>query len=144
MKTLPFLPEFHDLVRRGLKTATARSRAYGKPGDRLQGPGCILVLEHVELAPLGYVASECYGFEGLPTKEAFIEVWNRIHPRKGFNSQAQVFLHRFHAEGNPPVCHKGWDLEPEAARKEWNRQRPNGWGPVWNDEAAQAVVGVED
>jgi hypothetical protein len=138
LRTLPFLPEFHDKVRRGLKTATARSRPYGKPGDRLQGPGCVLVLEHVAKAPLQYVAAECYGFEGLPSTAAFIEVWERIHPRAGYDPAKWVYLHRFHAEGNPPACEKGWDLEPVEARIEWNR-RLGGWAPVWNDEAAQAV-----
>lgn len=136
MKVLPFLPEFHAKVRDGRKTATARSKPYGKPGDRLQGPGCILVLEHVTQCPVGVVAGECYGFEGLPSKEAFIEVWNRIHPVKTFEPSTLVYLHRFRVEGRPPVCDVGWRAWPLEERKRFNAANPGGWFPVWNDEAA--------
>lgn len=130
MITLPFLPEFHEKVRSGRKTATARSKAYGKPGDKLQGPGCVLVLENVAKASLGEIAADHWWIEGLESKAEFIEVWNRIHPRKGFDPAAEVYFHRFRVEGRPPVCDAGWRLLPVEERIALNKAIPGGWQPV--------------
>lgn len=102
LPTLPFLPEFHEKVRDGRKTATARSKAYGKPGDRLQGPGCVLILDSVEQKTLGVVAAAWFPEEGLRSPGEFILVWNRIHPRKRFEESTVVWFHRFHVEPSAP------------------------------------------
>lgn len=137
MNLLPFLPEFHEKVLDGRKTATARSKPYGKPGDKLQGPrGSILVLEAVNEAPLGVVAGECFGYEGLSSPTEFVAIWNRIHPRKTYKPGTMVFLHRFHVEGRWPVCDAGFELLPLEDRKRFYAENGKGWAPVWNDEAA--------
>lgn len=111
MNFLPFLPEFHEKVRDGRKTMTARSKTYGVAGDKLQGPGCVLVLEYVTKAPLGAVANEFHYLEGLDTPEDFIEVWNRIHPKKRYDPATMVWVHRFRVEGTEPVSDMGRILQ---------------------------------
>ena len=98
MRVLPFLPEFHDKVRNGQKTATARSKRYGLPGDRLQGPDCILVLDRVDEVPLREVAQFNFIPEGLASPQEFIASWWRIHPKAGYDPSRLVWLHRFHVE----------------------------------------------
>lgn len=98
LPTLPFLAEFHEKVRDGRKTATARSKDYGKPGDRLQGPGCVLVLDSVEEKALGVIAMAWFREEGLESPGEFVAIWNRIHPKKRFEASRVVWFHRFHAE----------------------------------------------
>lgn len=114
---LPFLPEFHEKVRDGRKTMTCRSKTYGQAGDRLQGPDCVLVLEYVAHWPLGTIAHDFYGLEGLDTPADFIEVWNRIHPKKRYDPATLVWVHRFRVEGTPPVSDMGKILE-RASKKE--------------------------
>lgn len=112
MNVLPFLPEFHAKIRDGSKTMTCRSKPYGHSGDKVLGPGgLVLILEHVVEWPLGEVADDCWQIEGCESREAFIEVWNRIHPRKGFNPATMVWAHRFRVEGRPPVSDAGRALE---------------------------------
>lgn len=98
LRAIPFLPEFHDKVRDGRKTATARSKPYGKAGDRLQGPGVVLVLDSVEEKMLMEIAGDFYREEGLESPGEFVAIWNRIHPRAGYSPNRYVWFHRFHAE----------------------------------------------
>jgi len=130
VNVLPFLEEFHEKVRDGRKTMTARSKTYGVPGDRLRGPGVVLVLEYVAHWPLGTIANEFYHLEGLESPEEFIEVWNRIHPRKTYNPATMVWVHRFRVDGTPPVSDMGRMLERVASIKE---VEPKRHGPQCND-----------
>jgi hypothetical protein len=128
---LPFLTDFHAKVRSGRKTATARSKPYGKPGDRVQGPGVVLVLEHVVKVPLGSVANDCFWFEGLESPGEFIAIWEAIHPLKGYDPGQMVWFHRFHVEGRAPVCEAGWRLlSPE------EKAAFPGWEPVMAPEVS--------
>ena len=106
MIKIPFLPEFKEAILSGKKTATTRSKRYGKPGDILSmfSNGFIFtpqadshVLTHVVQVPLYVVASFFYKEEGLDSPEAFIEVWDRIHRRKKYedDQKLKVWLHLF-------------------------------------------------
>lgn len=95
MRSIPFLPRFHDDVRSGRKTLTARTKRYGAPGDLLQGPGCVLRLVEVGPMPLAHVAESHFSEEGCESPDEFRAVWTQIHPRRGWEPHRLVHLHRF-------------------------------------------------
>lgn len=98
LTTLPFRPEFDPKIADGSKTATARSKRYGLPGDRLQTRVGVVVLDSVEQVPLGVVAQQHYAVEGCKTPSEFVAIWWRIHPRVGYDPEKVVWFHRFHLE----------------------------------------------
>jgi len=93
---IPFLPEFEEKVRLGLKTMTARTKPYGKRGDLFQGPRCVLRLtEDPRRVYLATVKWQHYRQEGCGSPEEFEAVWKGIHPRKGYDGDQLVWLHHF-------------------------------------------------
>lgn len=92
---LPFLPEFHEAIRGGRKTVTTRSEAYGAAGEIVDSPVGPLRLLEVRPERLHVVAHDHWREEGVESPEAFIAIWNRLHPRRGFEPDALRVLHRF-------------------------------------------------
>jgi hypothetical protein len=45
--------------------------------------------------PLGHVRDHLYAAEGADSPEEFVEVWNSIHPNKGFEEGQLVWVHWF-------------------------------------------------
>ena len=95
LKRIPFLWEFEEEVRRGLKTMTCRTKSYGKRGDLLQGPGCVLRLTEVRQLTLDTVKYHYYRAEGCDSPDEFEAIWNAIHPRKGYDGDRLVWAHTF-------------------------------------------------
>ncbi len=77
---------------------TCRTRKYGEPGDILEIPGvagCFIELVDVRQVQLGDVALHHYKQEGCESPEEFKNIWNEIHPRRGFHPDDWVWLHEF-------------------------------------------------
>ncbi len=96
---IPFRPEFEPLLRDGRKTATTRRHAYGKRGDRFTAYGMEFELVSVERVHLWVVAASYWKEEGLASPQEFVDIWQTIHPRAGFQGESMVYLHRFRRVG---------------------------------------------
>ena len=92
---IPFLKEFEHQLRNGDKVATTRTKRYGQKGDTFTIYGTRFKLMQVIPTPLKTVADYFYRPEGFDTPQAFIQVWNRIHPRKRYVPEQTVYLHIF-------------------------------------------------
>lgn len=92
---IPFLPRFKEVMLNGKKTMTSRTRKYGEIGDTFKAFEATFQLTNVEKLALFYVANNYYREEGLQSKEEFIEGWEQIHPRKGYDSNQIVWVHVF-------------------------------------------------
>lgn len=94
---IPFLPEFEGDLVTGRKTATSRSKRYGKEGDTFEAFGRVFVITAVTHPPLWAVARWFYKEEGFATQAEFIECWDRIHLRKKYEDDPErlVWLHLF-------------------------------------------------
>jgi hypothetical protein len=93
--TIPFRPSFREAMLADIKTCTARSRRMADVGDRFLAFGAWFEIDGVTEESLAYVA-DCWQSEGCTSREHFIEVWNSIHPRRGYDPEEIVYLHRFH------------------------------------------------
>lgn len=94
MTYLPFLPEFVPKILSGLKTMTSRTKRYGEAGEVLDSPAGKLRLRAVTRVRLDVVL-EFYRQEGCQSPQEFIDIWKRIHPRRGFLPNELVWLHEF-------------------------------------------------
>ena len=92
---LPFREQFRDVLENGMKTATTRTKAYGKPGDVLDSMVGPLRLLYVEKVTLGFVATQMWNLEGCMDQGDFERVWESIHPGRGFVPEQMVYLHIF-------------------------------------------------
>lgn len=92
---LPFLPEFRAAVLEGRKTLTCRSKPYGNACDVVGTPFGPVRFTMIIQVPLGLVGRHLFASEGLRSPMEFVEVWNRIHPRAGYDQNRLVWLHEF-------------------------------------------------
>lgn len=97
---IPFNDWSIDKLQRGIKTATTRSKPYGKPGDTFEVNIGTDVHKRYELVSvtqrlLGTVAKRHYDEEGAESTSEFIEVWNDIHPRRKFQPNDIKWFHKF-------------------------------------------------
>lgn len=96
MIEIPFLEEFKDSLANGTKTATTRTKRYGKDGDEFTAFGMKFKLLVVVKERLSIIKWLFYKTEGFNTENEFVNVWNKIHP-KGYESQKleMFWFHRF-------------------------------------------------
>lgn len=103
-KVLPFTPRMEAAVKAGTKTATSRTKRYGKAGDVVvTREGQRLLLIEVERVLLSTVRDHYWRDEGCESPEDFERVWGDIHPLRGYDGSQKVYLHRFvhaPADGN--------------------------------------------
>jgi hypothetical protein len=83
----------------GRKTATTRTSKKGNPGDYFETDGMVYQLTHVVRVPLSVVAMYFYQEEGVDTPDEFVEIWEDIHYRRGFEQDWEVWLHLFRKVG---------------------------------------------
>lgn len=98
---IPFREEFREPMLNGKKTMTTRSKKYGEEGDLFEAFGAFFRLILVSKWPLSLVA-ENYDLEGMDSKEEFIEIWEKIHPRRGYRPDDQRWIHAFELVGKVP------------------------------------------
>ena len=96
---IPFLPEFESRMLSGEKTATTRTKKYGDGGDLFPAFGNSFQLTKVDKVYLQDVASTFYIQEGFKTQQEFCDCWIRLHPRKGYQFDQEVYLHQFKIVG---------------------------------------------
>jgi hypothetical protein len=101
-KTLPFRSFFVYKIIEGKKTCTARTRRYGAVGDVLDTVGGPIQLTEVVRKPLATVRDDYWRQEGLASPEDFERTWAALHPRRGFDPEQLVWLHRFVRVGDAP------------------------------------------
>jgi uncharacterized protein YqfB (UPF0267 family) len=89
---VPFLPEFRDRLLCGLKTATSRSRPLP---HRFTAFGAVFEVLVCMQITLDKVTRFHYEREGCQSPEEFMEIWTRIHPRKGYDLNQLVWFHLF-------------------------------------------------
>lgn len=89
------------------KTATSRTKQYGERGDQFEAFGAPFVILQVQKVKLREVAEKWYEAEGMPSPEAFIAVWKKIHPVKGYDPEQEVYLHLF-ARRNIVLATSSW------------------------------------
>jgi len=89
---IPFLPEFEDNMKNGLKWMTTRSKKYGEVGDTFTIFGIQFKLVARFRCRLWRVAHDLYKAEGCDTINDFKKVWNKIHRIKGYDKQSMQFF----------------------------------------------------
>ncbi len=93
---IPFLPEFCARMVNGEKTCTSRTKKYGKSGDTFGAFGkTFIITRRVEAKTLADVGARLFQEEGFKTPRQFVDVWNRLHPQKGFTPNKMVYVHHF-------------------------------------------------
>ena len=92
---IPFLPRFRLPMLNGIKTCTARPYKMGNRGDFISLFGAIFDIITVEKLTLLDVRDNYWKEEGLSSPREFEEVWNELHPYKGFVPDQEVFVHWF-------------------------------------------------
>ncbi len=91
---IPFKPYFKEPLLSGQKVYTSRSKPMGKPGDTFEAFGAEFELISVKDEDL-YTVSLLWKEEGCTSREHFIQVWNEIHPVRGYHDYDRTYLHRF-------------------------------------------------
>jgi hypothetical protein len=92
---IPFNDWSWERLQAGRKHATARTDVYGSRGDVFLEAGTLYELTHVVQLPLAVIAEHFYHQEGCDSPTDFIEVWEDIHPGRGFEPEWKVWLHLF-------------------------------------------------
>ena len=84
---------------KGVKVWTSRTKKYGEAGDRFEAFGEVYEIVVVVKKPLAFVAKN-WSEEGCSSRDDFVEVWQEIHPRKGFVPDWEVWVHIFKKLGS--------------------------------------------
>lgn len=82
-------------MKEGKKTATSRTKKYGEVGDYFNIDGWWFQLTGVDKRSLHDVVTFHLGEEGARNRQEFIEIWNTIHPKRGFVGSDEVWFHAF-------------------------------------------------
>lgn len=93
--TIPFTPDMAQLSLEGRKTATSRTKRYGKPGDTFYIGDVLFEITGILRLVLGMVALYYHKAEGFDSPEAFKAKWEKLHPRKGFVPAQKVWFHAY-------------------------------------------------
>jgi len=92
---IPFKERFREVLLDGTKTWTSRTRRMGKMGDTFDAFGATFEIERVERRTLGNIRYHHWKEEGCKSSTDFFEVWEQIHPRKGYIPSQLVWVHIF-------------------------------------------------
>ena len=93
---IPFKPRFKEPMLDGTKTWTSRTRRYGHKGDTFDAFGATFeIVEEPEKCTLRDIMYNHWKEEGCKSTTDFFEVWEEIHPRKGFVPSQLVWAHIF-------------------------------------------------
>ena len=90
---------FNDWSKKALvtlqKRATSRSKKYGNVGDIFVVDNVTYKLLLVVKLPLWFVTTYLFSTEGASDRLEFIRIWEKIHPRKGWIPDTEVWYHFF-------------------------------------------------
>lgn len=128
---MPFLPESKESMLSGKKRASTRTRRYGYPGDWFQRFGRTFVLTSILRTFLDIVVHDRYLEEGFSSPDAFIECWDRLHPRVPYAERPTrvVYYHRFSStrskyhQGRKSAKFNRTDLSPIQVQERSRRKK---------------------
>ena len=89
---------FADDLLSGRKIWTSRNKKYGVTGDTFEIFNREFSIQDVRRMTLDEVSYN-YEDEGCKTRDEFIQVWKKIHPRKGWIPEQKVWVHVFKKKG---------------------------------------------
>lgn len=89
------MDEFEDAMKSRIKRCTSRNKRYGEPGDTFKKWGAEFELTDVKHFTLHLVADMYYESEGFDRPSEFIKCWEKLHPKKGYEPNKQVWVHFF-------------------------------------------------
>lgn len=92
---IPFKEQFRQAMLSGRKTMTSRTKRYGEVEDTFDAFGATFQITDVMRCSLMLVANEYYLDEGCDSSEDFVKIWEKIHPRRGFDPNQGVYVHTF-------------------------------------------------
>jgi len=95
---IPFMERFKEPMLNGTKTMTSRTKIYGAKGDFFEAFCHGFRLDSIDAQPFKIIELQ-WQAEGCSSKEDFLAVWKQIHPRKTFEPDELLFVHRFHRIG---------------------------------------------
>ncbi len=92
---IPFAADMQQASLEGRKTATSRTKRYGKVGDTFYIQGVLFEITAVFRRMLQEVYFLDYGSEGFDSPAAFEAKWLQLHPRKGWVPEQMVWFHEY-------------------------------------------------
>lgn len=92
---IPFNKWSEERLNLFAKTATSRNKKYGEVGDTFEVNGTTYELDLVIKLPLWFVSEDLYDSEGALNFLEFEDIWKKIHPKKGFIPEQEVWYHHF-------------------------------------------------
>lgn len=92
---IPFNEWSINRIKQGIKTATTRTKKYGKQGDIFTVGSEKYIISGYLKTSLGIVIGYLYREEGAASPTEFIAVWNSIYPKKNFDPEQTVWIHFF-------------------------------------------------
>jgi len=92
---IPFSSQFKEAMLSGKKHMTTRTKRYGQVVDVFDAFGATFLILAVEKRELSNVAVYHFKDEGFDCMSDFVNCWIKIHPRKGFDGDQKVWIHRF-------------------------------------------------
>ena len=91
---IPFHEQFRLAMLDGSKTQTARTKRYARVGDMFMAFGERFEVLGTTMESL-WVVQESWKAEGCTSPEEFKGIWEQLHPRRGFDPEQVVWVHRF-------------------------------------------------
>ena len=98
MVYIPFQEKWRVPMLKGLKTCTSRPKRACDIGNTFNAFGAVFRVIDIQVHQLIDVATNLYLEEGCTTPLEFKQVWEDIHPIKGFVSEWKVYVHHFKRE----------------------------------------------
>ena len=95
MIDIPFNDWSRERLRDGRKSCTSRKKKYGVPGDLFEVGGTTYQITNIEKQSLAHVAVILHDQEGADNHDEFVQVWESIHPKRGYNPTDIVYVHFF-------------------------------------------------
>ena len=92
---IPFNEWSREKLEEGVKSATSRTKRYGKVGDTFKENGSKYQFTVVTKFPLWFIAFHLYKTEGCISSKDFEDIWKTIHPKKGWMGTQVVWYHHF-------------------------------------------------
>jgi len=92
---IPFNEWSKKRILAGKKRATSRYKKYGDVGSKFMVDGKVFIITSIRRMRLMMVAYNHYKDEGAENPIEFIEIWKKIHPKRGFRPNDLVYFHEF-------------------------------------------------
>lgn len=96
---IPFRPDMTKAVLEERKCCTSRTKRYAEPGDWFDLGRHRFKITAVERIELDTVAHILFKEEGVESPQEFIDLWEEIHPGRGFDPLQKVWTHFFEEVG---------------------------------------------